>query len=170
MTCACGGPFFRQLDTVVVSLTDADSHAVSINPPLIAWGWWAVGKRLVFDVPVAGLIYSDTTFQISLHDQTAMTDVAIGGITALAGSEMESFRLTCDVSLIENAGVTLKCWVDYPFVLGIPATVFSSVLIDTAFHPLLPQILVQQSAVVDSEITFQNIQFSALPKTQPPVC
>ncbi len=169
MACAAGA-FFRQLDTVVVSLQD--QIVVPISSPMIAFSWWQVGKRLVFDVPAKGVLQSDTTFGIQLIDHTESTTQEVAELIALAGSETESFRLVCDVSEIANDLVTLKCFMDYPFVVGIePApTVFSTVTIDTNFHPLEPQIYLSQGGEIESEITFQNIQFEGLPKTSPLVC
>ncbi len=169
MACA-SGPFFRQLDTIVVNLHDP--VAVPISVPMIAFSWWQVGKRLIFDVPARGILYSDTTFTIRFRDPTALAYFTIGSMTLLAGTETESFRLICDVVEISNSTITLKCWLDYPFSIGLdPApVVFSTVTFNSNFHPLETQIYLDQHEEVESEITFQNIQFSGLPKTALLIC
>lgn len=170
MSCASGSAFFRQLDTVMVDSEDTDLHLVPITVPLIPWSWWKVGKRLVFEVPAKGNLQSDMTIGIRLRDNVFNLNFVIGSLVILAGTELNSFRLVCDVSEIDNSTVTLKCWIAYPFPIGLGTPIFSEVSFNTSFKPLEVQLFWQNADPVLNEITFQNIQFTGLGKSSPLVC
>ncbi len=168
----CNGVFFRQSETVIATSSDTTLEVVDFSPPMIPFSWWKTGRRLVFEVPITGVLQNRTTFGVRLHDNTASANFTLALFDILAGAEIESFRLVCDVVEVANSDVTVLCWIDFPFLSGLdPAPQpFIQTTFDMGFHPLLTQVFFEQSEDAELTLTFQNAQFTGMGQSAPLVC
>jgi hypothetical protein len=161
------GVFFRQVGATSMTISDADLHYVPFADSSVPPGWWKVGRRLSFEIPIKGVLYSETTFGVRLLDEDEETETVLGALTLPAGTEIESFRLVCDVAEVDGTSIMLKCWLEFPFSIGLPSPIFSEVIFDTNSNTLAVKASVQQATADESVLYFQNAQFAGLVQPRP---